>query len=74
MIKLSELILKEGPAIYPPDHKPGMRVTKCGSMCANCEYWVAEGNKCNNEYWLKWHDGNEEIPYPADEYCLILLP
>ena len=46
-----------------------MKVTKGGSMCANCEYWVADGNKCNNEYWLKWHDGNENIPYPADEYC-----
>ena len=54
MIKLSELILKEGLAIYPADHQPGMRVTKGGSMCANCEYWVAEGNKCNNKYWLKW--------------------
>ena len=46
-----------------------MRVTKGGSMCANCEYWIADGNKCNNKYWLKWHDGNENIPYPADEYC-----
>ena len=69
MIKLSELILKEGPAEYPQGYKPGMRVTKGGSMCANCEYHEAEGNKCNNKYWLKWHDGVEEIPYPADEYC-----
>jgi hypothetical protein len=46
-----------------------MRVTKGGSMCANCEYHEAEGNICNNKYWLKWHDGVEEIPYPADEYC-----
>ena len=69
MIKLTELLLNEGPAEYPSDHQPGMRVTKGGSMCANCEYWVAEGNKCNNKYWLKWHDGKEEIPYPADEYC-----
>jgi hypothetical protein len=69
MIKLSELLLKEGTAEYPPDHQPGMRVTKGGSMCGNCEYWVKKGNLCNNEYWLKWHDGDAKIPYPADEYC-----
>jgi len=32
MIKLSEILITEGPAIYPPDHEPGMRVTKGGSM------------------------------------------
>jgi len=69
MIKISEILITEGPVTYPPNHQPGMKVTKGGSMCANCEYWVAEGNKCNNKYWLKWHDGNENIPYPADEYC-----
>jgi len=69
MIKLSELILKEGPAEYPVNHKPGMRVTKGGSMCANCEYHEHEDNLFNNKYWLKWHDGNANIPYPADEYC-----
>ena len=69
MIKLAEIILKEGPAEYPSNHQPGMRVTKGGSMCANCGYHEAEGNICNNKYWLKWHDGVEEIPYPADEYC-----
>jgi len=37
-------------------------------MCANCEYWVAEGNLCNSKYWKKWAE-TEEIPYPADEYC-----
>jgi hypothetical protein len=46
-----------------------MRVTKGGSMCANCEYHEDEGNLCNNKYWLKWHDGDANIPYPADEYC-----
>ena len=50
-------------------HQPGMRVTKGGSMCANCEYWVEKGNICNNKYWLQWHDGEAKIPYPADEYC-----
>jgi len=69
MIKLLELILKEGPAEYPADHQPGMRVAKGGSMCANCKFWISEGNKCNNKYWVTWHDGVKEIPYPADEYC-----
>jgi hypothetical protein len=46
-----------------------MRVTKGGSMCANCKWWVVEGNKCNNQYWLKWHDEDEKIPNAADEYC-----
>ena len=50
MIKLTELLLNEGPAEYPADHQPVMRVTKGGSMCANCEYRIAEGNKCNNIY------------------------
>ena len=45
MIKLSELILNEGPIEYPADHQPGMQVTKGGSMCANCKFWVAKGNK-----------------------------
>ena len=25
--------------------------------------------KPNKKYWLTWHDGKTEIPYPADEYC-----
>jgi hypothetical protein len=57
---------KKGKAEYPADHKPGMRVTKGGSMCKNCEY--VSGNKCTNEYFIKWH-GNDIIPAPIDEYC-----
>ena len=71
MITLTNILkeLQEGKIEYPSDHQPGMRVTKGGSMCGNCEYHIAEDNKCKNEYWLKWHNNNEEIPYPADEYC-----
>lgn len=68
-MKLIDALLLEGPIEYPSNHKPGMRVTKGGSMCGNCEYWIEEGNKCGNKYWLKWNDGEAEIPYPADEYC-----
>jgi len=75
MYSLTELLglIKEGKIEYPADHKPGMRVTKGGSMCTNCEYWIKEDNnkygKCNNKYWLQWHDGDAKIPVPADEYC-----
>ena len=68
MIKLIEL-LKEGQAEYPADYKPGIKVTKGGSMCANCEYWVEKSNECKNKYWLQWHDNDPKIPYPGDEYC-----
>ena len=50
MYSLLELLkLQEGKAEYPDNHKPGMRVTKGGSMCANCRFWIAEGNKCKNQ-------------------------
>ena len=73
MYSLLELLaLQEGKAEkaeYPAGYKPGMKVTKGGSMCANCEYWIEEGNLCKNEYWLKWRDGKAKIPEKADEYC-----
>ena len=71
MYTLAEMLglVTEGKIEYPADHEPGMRVTKGGSMCANCEYWVEKGNLCNNKYWLQWHDGDAKIPAPADEYC-----
>lgn len=66
MIKVKVKSDKKGKAEYPPDHKPGMKVTKGGSMCKNCEY--VSGNKCTNEYFIKWH-GSDIIPAPIDEYC-----
>jgi hypothetical protein len=57
-----------GELVLPDSHQAGMRVTKGGSMCPNCEYWEEEGNICNNKYWKKWSEV-EAIPYPADEYC-----
>ena len=51
----------------PPDHKPGMRVPKGGSCCANCKYY--EGKKrCGNEYFQQWR-GTDAIPAPPEEYC-----
>lgn len=57
-----------GEYILPASHQAGMKVTKGGSMCANCEYWVEDGNKCSNKYWKKWAE-TEQIPNPGDEYC-----
>lgn len=56
----------KGPIEYPKDHQPGMKVTKGGSMCKNCEY--VDGQKCTNEYFIKWL-GTDVIPAPVDEYC-----
>lgn len=53
-------------ATYPSDHKPGMKVPKGGSCCANCEY--NKGQKCTNEYFIKWN-GSDIIPAPIDQYC-----
>ena len=57
-----------GEYILPASHQAGMKVTKGGSMCANCEYWVEDGNKCSNKYWKKWAE-TEQVPHPGDEYC-----
>lgn len=56
----------KGSVSYPADHKVGMRVTRGGSMCKNCEY--VSGQKCTNKYFIKWH-GSAVIPAPIDEYC-----
>ena len=63
---MPKLIVKKGEVTYPKDHKPGMRVTKGGSCCANCEY--VNGQECTNEYFIKWNRSNK-IPAPTDEYC-----
>lgn len=62
-----------GELVLPDYHQAGMRVTKGGSMCANCEYWSYDDSKdsafCSNKYWNKWSEAEGVIPYPADEYC-----
>lgn len=57
-----------GPAEYPPDHQPGMRVPKGGSSCSSCRYLSDDGRHCGNSYFQKWN-GSDELPEPADEYC-----
>lgn len=67
---LSVLGLKgKGEAEYPPNHKPGMKVPKGGSCCANCEYLKdAKKRICGNKYFIKWN-GSSKIPGKIDEYC-----
>lgn len=56
-------------AEYPPDHQPGMRVPKGGSMCKNCEFLKDAANRiCGNKYFIKWN-GSNKIPAAVDQYC-----
>ena len=67
--KGDEHLTQLGPNVtYPPDHEPGLKVPKGGSMCANCEYHNPDGNICKNEYFIRWN-GSDKIPAPADQYC-----
>ena len=60
--------ISKGKVEYPPDHKPGMRVTKPGASCANCLFW--NGKVCENEYYKKWNNGSGEIPVSDPEtFC-----
>ncbi len=68
MTRLLVLKTKSGQATYPPDHKPGMRVTKGGSSCSSCEYLGKDGASCTNSYFIKWNGGGK-LPAPADQYC-----
>lgn len=58
---------KKGPIEYPPDHKPGMKVTKGGSCCANCRFW--DGEDCENKYYRKWNNGSGTIPTDPESFC-----
>jgi len=56
-----------GDAIYPTDHKAGMKVPKGGSSCAVCEY-LKGPHECGNPHFIKWNDGPNFVP-PSDEFC-----
>ena len=53
---------------YPPDHKPGMKVPRGGSMCANCRFLKDDKVSCSNRYFVQWN-GSATIPGKVDEYC-----
>lgn len=58
-----------GEAQYPPDHQPGMAVSKGGSCCADCKYLKDEARRiCGNEYFIEWK-GSNVIPGEIDAYC-----
>lgn len=62
-----QLVLGNRKVLFPSDHRVGMRVTKGGSMCANCEY-LADAKTCENKYFIRWN-GTGKLPAPADEFC-----
>jgi len=62
------MLLEDGRAHYPKDHKPAMRVPKGGSSCAKCEYLGNDSKTCNNKFFIFWN-GSNKLPAPADEYC-----
>lgn len=67
--RLDEILeFRNREAIYPRDHRPGMRVPFGGSSCANCEYLSVDRTRCNNHYFQRWH-GTDLLPFPADQYC-----
>lgn len=57
-------------AVLPKNHKLGLKVTKGGSMCANCKF-LDSPTTCGNEGFIEWNDGNE-LPEPKDQYCCDL--
>ncbi len=57
-----------GKAIYPGNHKPGMKVPKGGSSCSSCKFVRENGTRCANQNYQRW-SGTGDLPEPADEYC-----
>jgi hypothetical protein len=57
-----------GKVAYPENHRPGMRVPRGGSMCANCRYLADNKTDCKNKYFQEWN-GSEKIPGKIEEYC-----
>jgi len=55
-------------ATYPPNHRPGMKVPRGGSMCANCKYLGDDSASCTEPNFVEWN-GSARLPAPADEYC-----
>lgn len=57
-------------SVLPPDHQLGMRVTKGGSCCENCEY-LKDETHCGNPGFIKWN-GSARLPQPDNQYCCDL--
>ena len=58
--------------VLPPDHRAALEVPEGGSMCANCKFYIADGNtphgRCGEPRFAQWA-GTDKIPLPADRYC-----
>lgn len=68
MNELEKRLSGKGDVTYPPDHKPGMRVPRGGSMCRNCMYLGKNGTTCTNAYFIRWNK-TDVLPAPDNEYC-----
>lgn len=53
---------------YPPNHKPGMKVPKGGSNCANCKFLKDDRKSCGEPNFIAWN-GSPIIPGQIDSYC-----
>ena len=72
---MPELELRGKDVYFPEDHQPGMRVTKGGSMCANCRFLKdAKKGICGEPDFIRSEfvgkpAGSNKIPGPINEYC-----
>ena len=72
---MPELELRGKDVYFPEDHQPFMRVTKGGSMCANCRFLKDAQNRiCGEPNFIKWEGpnkpaGSDKIPLPINEAC-----
>src|ERR1700756_4557488 len=64
---MATLNILAGNAVYPEDHKAGMRVPKGGSSCAVCEY-LKGPHECGNPHFIEWNESPKFEP-PSDEFC-----
>lgn len=58
--------------VLPAGHKPGMRVPKGGSSCANCRFASVQpdGPYCTEKNFIKWNGGTGRLPVnDASTYC-----
>ena len=57
---------------YPSSHKLGMQVPHNGSCCKSCKFLGADHKTCKQTEWVKWHGGDNKLPFPDEDYCCDL--
>ena len=73
MIKLLDLLEQQGETSlsFPEGFEAAKKVPNGGAMCANCAKWDAEEKVCKGQYYIKWNNGNGEIPTSPNEYVCV---